>query len=119
MRKLSGDCLLWNWARWCWTGETVGNMQRYIPWEDNFNPINIEHARAVNVLYERLPRHEAMVIQAEYTRKSSHFGEYSSSERVVVARRWIKLVTGAVLRDEDYRRHLEAFKATVEKEIVR
>jgi len=43
----------------------------------------------------------------------------TASERQTTARLWIKKVTGAVLRDEDYRRHLMDFRITVEKEILR
>ncbi|QTC00502.1 hypothetical protein JYG33_03275 [Alcaligenes sp. SORT26] len=118
MQKLSGDDLLWNWARWCWSGETVGNMERYVPWEDDYRPINQDHAEAVNILYQCLPLYQAMVVQAEYTRKNSHFGNLSASERLVVARRWIRQITGAILRDEDYKRHLKGFRAKVEKEVL-
>ena len=117
-RPLNGSDLLWNWARWCWTGETPGNMQRYVPQEDDHRPIMIDHARAVQALYERLSRHEMMIIQAEYTRKNSWFGHLSADGRRTVARRWIREVTGAVLRQEDYVRLLDAFRQRVEKEVL-
>ena len=60
-----------------------------------------------------------MVIQAEYPRKNAQYGHLTASERQATARLWIKKVTGAVLRDEDYRRHLMDFRITVEKEILR
>jgi hypothetical protein len=43
-----------------------------------------DHARAVDALYQRLPRHEAMIIQAEYTRKNSWFGSLSADGRRTV-----------------------------------
>ncbi|WP_368648990.1 hypothetical protein ABRY95_13885 [Castellaniella ginsengisoli] len=118
-RPLNGHDLIWNWARWCWTGETPGNMQRYVPQEDDHRPIMVDHARAVQVLYERLSRHEMMIIQAEYTRKNSWFGHLSADGRRTVARRWIQEVTGAVLRQEDYVRLLDAFRDRVEREVLR
>lgn len=116
---LSGDDLLWNWARWCWSGQTVGNMERYVPWQEDFRPIHQDHALAVDAPYQRLPHYQAMVIQAEYPRKNAQYGHLTASERQATARLWIKKVTGAVLRDEDYRRHLMDFRITVEKEILR
>ncbi|WP_368647737.1 hypothetical protein ABRZ00_12810 [Castellaniella ginsengisoli] len=118
-RPLTGHDLLWNWARWCWTGETPGNMARYVPQEDDHRPIMVDHALAVQVLYERLPRHEMMIIQAEYTRKNSWFGSLSADGRRTMARRWIQEVTGAVLRQEDYVRLLERFQRRVETEVLR
>lgn len=119
MYELSGDDLLWNWTRWCWSGATVGNMEPYVPEDEgDCRPVNEDHAQAVDRLYRRLPRHEAMVVQAEYTRKNSQFGRYSATERRVQARRWIQQATGAVLRDEDYRRHLDQFRSLVEREVL-
>jgi hypothetical protein len=77
-----------------------------------------EHALAVDALYRRLPRHEAMIIQAEYTRKNSWFGSLSADGRRTVARRWIREATGAALRDEDYERHLQQFRTKVEMEVL-
>lgn len=79
----------------------------------------IDHARAVPVLYERLPRYQAMVIQAEYTRKNSWFGSLTAEGRLGVARRWIKEATGAVLRKEDYLRLLTEFQIQVERGVLR
>src|SRR5690606_642247 len=53
---LTADDLLWNWARWCWAGETVGNMVPYQPHRDDFRPIMVEHAQAVERLHGALPR---------------------------------------------------------------
>lgn len=115
---LTGNDLIWNWVRWCWVGETPGNMARYVPEEDDHRPIMEEHALAVDALYRRLPRHEAMIIQAEYTRKNSWFGSLSADGRRTVARRWIREATGAALRDEDYERHLQQFRTKVEMEVL-
>lgn len=113
----SVEDLLWNWVRWCWSGETPGNMARYIPQEDDYRPIMTDHAQAVQRIYDGLSQPEAMVVQAEYTRKNSWFGSLSADARKVTARRWIQEATGAVLRDEDYVRHLDRFKERVGKEV--
>jgi len=82
MRQMTADDLLWNWARWCWSGETVGNMTPYVSWEDDHRPINQEHAQVVERMHRALPHHEGMVITAEYPQKNVKFaGLYARRTR--------------------------------------
>lgn len=119
VKELTGHDLIWNWARWCWAGETPGNMERYVPWEDEHRtPINQEHALAVERLHKSLRQHERMVIIAEYPRKNAWFGHVSSDERRAWVRRWVQHVTGAVLRDDDYKLIIARFQERVEKEVL-
>ena len=59
MRKYDADSILWNWVRWCWSGEAVGNMSQFIPYEDNPQPINARQAEKVEQLHKTLPQHAA------------------------------------------------------------
>ena len=72
MSQITSDCLLWNWARWCWSGETVGDMEKYIPWEDDPRPIMADHARKVDEMHQTLPWHERMVVIAEYSQRTGY-----------------------------------------------
>ncbi|AZR94607.1 hypothetical protein BBB39_13080 [Bordetella trematum] len=118
MRKLTGDDLLWNWARWCWSGETVGNMTVYVSWEDDVRPINTDHARAVEAMHAALPWHERMIVIAEYTKKNSLFADLSAGERIRKARRWIEEVTGVSLTETQYRLYLGLFRDYVERRLA-
>ncbi|MBK1979117.1 hypothetical protein [Achromobacter xylosoxidans] len=117
-RKLTGDDLLWNWARWTWSGSTVGNMQAYVPWEDDHRPINLDHARAVEEMHAVLPWHERMVIIAEYPQKNALFGELTASERAAAARRWIESTTGISLGETEYKLYLGLFRDRVERRLA-
>lgn len=115
---LTADDLLWNWARWCWAGETVGNLQPYVPHQDTFQPILFDHALAVDRLHRALPRPDQMVVIAEYPQKNVRFGMLSATQRRVMARRWIGTTTGVWLTDEQYGLLLERFISVVERELV-
>lgn len=116
--SLTADDLLWNWARAEWSGETVGNMAAYVPWEDDFRPINTDNARAVARLVAGLPHHERMVIIAEYPQKNVMFKGLPARERRDAARRWIAEVTGVRLTDHHYRLYLGLFKHTIERKML-
>lgn len=117
MDKFTGDDLLWNWVRWCWSGDTVGNMQPYVRDDDDFRPIHVAHALAVDALYQCLPREQALAVQAEYTRKNTWFRQHTPTERRVLARRWIQQATGRLVRDDEYLLWVADFKSKVEKEV--
>lgn len=42
MRRYDADSILWNWARWCASGEAVGNLAHVVPYDDEYRPINVE-----------------------------------------------------------------------------
>ena len=112
------DDILWNWARWCWTGETVGNMAHYIPYDDTFRPICVEQAVVVDQIHRQLQREQQMVAIAEYPQRHTRFAKLDRKERSEKARRWIHGVTGRWLRDFEYREHLDGFKRAVEVELL-
>ena len=114
-RALTAEDILWNWARWCWSGETVGNMTRYVSWEDDYRPIQIDQALIVEDMHKLLPHHEGMVITAEFPQKNAMFGGLASDARQVAARRWITEVTGVTLSADEYRVHLDQFKDRVQR----
>lgn len=118
MGRLTGDDLLWNWCRWTWSGETVGNMERYVPWEDDHRPINTDHALAVDAMHAALPWHERMVIIAEYTQKNAMFGDLDARTRQTKALAWIEYTTGVVLTDTDYKLYLGLFRGQVERRLA-
>lgn len=115
---LTADDLLWNWARWCWAGETVGNMTPYQPARDDFNPIMIDHAQAVERMHQALPRHEQMVVIAEYPQKNVRFGMLNEQQRRVLARRWIGTTTGVWMTDELYSLYLGLFRDAVGRQLT-
>ena len=117
-RQIDADSLLWNWARWCWHGETVGNMTPYVSWEDDFRPINHEHARVVEAMHRALPHHEGMVITAEYPQKNVMFGKLHAKARMEAARRWIRQVTGVSLTEAEYKLYLGLFKDAVRRKLI-
>ncbi|ANY17238.1 hypothetical protein [Bordetella pseudohinzii] len=118
MEKLTGDDLLWNWARWCWSGATVGNMEAYVSREDDRRPINADHARAVEAMHASLPRHERMVIIAEYPQKNAKFGNLTAAQRRTAARRWIRSTTGVSLGETEYKLYLGLFRDQVERRLA-
>ena len=115
---ISADDLLWNWARWCWSGETPGNMPRYVSWEDDYRPINHDQAIVVEAMHRKLPHHESMVITAEYPQKNAMFGELHARARCEAARRWIGRVTDVWLTEREYLLYLGLFKNAVERRIL-
>lgn len=118
-RPIDADSILWNWARWCWSGETVGNMTPYVSWEDKPKEINHDHARIVDAMHKALPHHEQMIIIAEYPRKNAWFGRFHTRQRQEVARRWITEVTGIHLTEDEYKMFLGFFKNQVERRILK
>ena len=115
---LSGDDLLWNWSRWEWQGEAVGNMAPYVSDLDEADkraPL-VHLAQQVKALYERLPHHERMVIIAEYPQRNRRFAGLNERDRNDSARRWICDVTGVHLLAFEYRLYLGAFQNLVERE---
>lgn len=115
---LTGDDLLWNWARWCWSGETVGNMTPYVSREDDYRPINHDQARAVDAMHRSLPHHEGMVITAEYPQKNALFAGLPARQRQEAARRWIGSVTGVWLTEHEYKLYLGLFRGAVEEKLL-
>lgn len=118
MSSMTPDDLLWNWARWCWSGTTVGNMQPYVPWEDDHRPIMTDHARTVDELHQTLPWHERMVIIAEYPQKNKLFADMHTRQRMEAALRWIAKETGVYLKEPEYRLYLGLFKDQVGRELL-
>ncbi|OZI39020.1 hypothetical protein CEG14_05650 [Bordetella genomosp. 1] len=117
-RQLTGDDLLWNWARWCWSGATVGNMQAYVSWEDDGRPINTYHAEKVAEMHAALPWHERMVLIAEYPQKNAMFGALDARARCDVARKWIAETTGVALTGVQYRLYLGLFRDQVARRLA-
>lgn len=117
-RPVTADDLLWNWARWCWSGETVGNMERYVSWEGDYRPINHTQAQIIDAMHKGLPHHEGMVITAEYPQKNAMFGELHANARTEAARRWIGLVTGEWLTAHEYKLYLGLFKDEVKRRFL-
>ncbi|WP_238925067.1 hypothetical protein [Achromobacter insuavis] len=118
MSRLTGDDLLWNWARWTWSGATVGNMLGYVSWEDDHRPINYDHAMAVEAMHAALPWHERMVVIAEYPQKNAKFGNLDAKARIKTARAWIATTTGVALTENEYKLYLGLFRSQVERELA-
>lgn len=118
MRELDSDDLLWNWARWCWSGTTVGNMEPYISWEDDYRPICRDQAEVVERLHQALPHHEGMIITAEYPQKNRRFSDMHARQRMEAARRWIGQVTGEWLTEHEYKLYLGIFKDQVARKLL-
>ena len=118
-RQISADDILWNWARWCWSGETVGNMEKYVSWEDDHRPINRDQAEAVEAMHRTLPHHEGMVITAEYPQKNALFAGMHTKQRQEAARRWIGQVTGVWLTEAEYKLYLGLFKNEIERRLIK
>ncbi len=118
MALITADDCLWNWARWCWSSATVGNMETYIPWEDDPRPIMTDHARKVDEMHQALPWHERMVIIAEYPQKIRLFKDLLPKERMAKARRWIGSVTGVHTSETQYKLYLGLFKSQVGRKLL-
>ncbi|MDF8364530.1 hypothetical protein [Achromobacter anxifer] len=118
MNKLTGDDLLWNWARWTWSGETVGNMETYISEEEDYRPINHHHAMVVDEMHAALPWHERMIIIAEYPQKNVKFGQLGARARRERALDWIADTTGIALTDTEYKLYLGLFRGLVERRLA-
>lgn len=69
MSRLTGGDLLWNRARWTWSGAMVGNMEAYVSWEDDTRPILYGHAQVVEAMHAALPWHERMVTSPSTRRR--------------------------------------------------
>ena len=117
-REVDADDLLWNWARWCWSGETVGNMARHIVDADDYLPINHNLAKVVDSMHKGLPHHEGMVITAEYPQKNAMFADLTEKKRQSAARKWIGGVTGVWLTEVEYKLYLGFFKNEVERRLL-
>ena len=118
MSSLTGDDLLWNWARWTWSGATVGNMEAYVSWEDDHRPINHDHARVVEAMHAALPWHERMIVIAEYPQKNAMFGALDAKGRVDAALDWIASTTGVALTETEYKLYLGLFRSQVERKLA-
>lgn len=118
MSRLTGDDLIWNWARWTWSGATVGNMEAYVSWEDDPRPILHDHAQVVEAMHAALPWHERMVIIAEYPQKNAKFGGLDPKGRRKAARAWIANTTGVALTETEYKLYLGLFRSQVERRLA-
>lgn len=118
MSKITADDLLRNWAAYVWSGPTVGNMEAYVPWDDDGWPVHTDHAKAVEDMHKTLPWHERMVIIAEYPQRKHLFSGMTASERLGAARRWIGQTTGVWLSEPEYRIYLDAFKRSIERRLA-
>ncbi|RZS80642.1 hypothetical protein [Pigmentiphaga kullae] len=114
-RRLTVEDIMWSWARWCWQGETPGNMLRYYAEEIDTRGIVEEHAQGVEVLHKALPHPERMIIIAEYPQRNVRFWDMDTGQRRVAARRWISAVTGATLTDQQYQIYLGMFLDSVKR----
>lgn len=117
-RTLTGDDLLWNWARWAWSGTAVGNMAPYLSEAEVVRPINERHAQQVQSMYEMLPWHERMAVIAEYPQKHARFGALDAGARGTAARRWIAETTGVTLSQAQYQNYVGMFREAVARRIL-
>lgn len=118
MSKLTGDDLIWNWARWTWSGATVGNMEAYLSEEEDYRPINHHHAMEVEAMHAALPWHERMIIIAEYPQKNVMFGQLDGRARRAKALDWIADTTGVALTETEYKLYLGLFRSLVERRLA-
>lgn len=118
-RPIDGDSLLWNWARWCWSGTTVGNMARYRTEKDVYESINDGQALVVDSMHRALPHHEAMIITAEYPQRNVRFADLGPVQRQAAARRWIGSVTGVWLTVAEYELYLGFFRNAVARRLLK
>lgn len=117
-RPRSVEDLLWNWARWCWAGHTVGNMAPYVSYEDDYRPILEDDARVVDQMHRALPHHEGMIVTAEYPQRNVRFGSLDSVARRQAAMRWIYRVTGVHVSDQQYQMYLGFFEQAVARRLL-
>lgn len=118
MSSLTGDDLLWNWARWTWSGCTVGNMAVHYAEEVGPRPINHDHAVLVEAMHAALPWHERMVVIAEYPQKNAMFGAMDTKARRKAALEWIATTTGIALNETEYKLYLGLFRSQVERRLA-
>lgn len=95
---------LWNWSRWCWTGEwphpmppqACGSVERAYPSGQDREgdepprpiPVCVETARRVQILYDFLPLAEQRIMQEEFPRRHE-YGDMKPHERQDAAARKI------------------------------
>lgn len=86
---------LWNWSRWCWLGEwpqpdpnvkcasaeRAYQAPRHDDDEPRPIPVNHDHARKVQALYDKLVLVEQRIVQAEYPRRHEYAG-LTAGERI-------------------------------------
>ncbi len=122
MQRYDADSILWNWARWCASGERVGNMLDVVPHcddEEALKPVILpEQAEQVDRLHKTLPHHEQMIIIAEYPQRHGFFRGLPARQRREKAQRWIKDVTGVWIQEPEYKLYLGLFKELVWREVV-
>lgn len=117
IERLNADAVLWNWARWCWSGASVGNMTWYEPETEDYRPIEVGHAMKVERLHQALPLVERMIIIAEYPQRYERFAGLEAQQRRMAALRWIARVTGKTVSATEYRLYLGLFKDKVKREV--
>lgn len=122
MQRYDADSILWNWARWCASGERVGNMIDVVPYDEEEEKhrlaISIPQAIAVDKLHKSLPHHEQMIVIAEYPQRHRLFAGLHARQRREKAQRWISSVTGVWLREDEYKLYLGLFKGLVVREVA-
>ncbi len=117
MRPYDADSILWNWARWCGTGPTVGNMAPHYADDDNSERVDIRQAEEVDRLHKTLPHPEQMIVIAEYPQRNGRFEGLTAQQRREAAQRWVKSVTGVWVREVEYRLYVGLFKDLVWREL--
>ena len=117
VERFDANAVLWNWARWCWSGASVGNMAWYEPATEDYHPIEMGHAMAVERLHQALPLLERMIIIAEYPQRHERFAGLDAHQRRTAALRWIAQVTGKAISATEYRLYLGLFKDKVKREV--
>ena len=115
--RMNVDAVLWNWTRWCWAGAPVGNMAWYVPETEDYHPIEVDHALAVERMHQALPLAERMIIIAEYPQRHGRFAGLEAHQRRTAALRWIAQVTGNAISATEYRLYLGLFKDKVTREV--
>lgn len=115
--RITGHHLLLNWARSENSGPVVGNMVAHVH-ESEQIPINEYHAQKVREMYDMLPWHEQMILQAEYSNRQRLFGDARGKERRIAAMRWIANTTGVTLTETEYKLYLGLFRDQVERRLA-
>ena len=120
MQRYDADSILWNWARWCASGERVGNMLDVVPYCDEEEAVKTailpEQAEQVDRLHKALPHHEQMIVIAEYPQRHGFFQGLPARQRREKAQRWIQDVTGWI-REPEYQLYLGLFKEQVWRKV--